>query len=119
MTNLLKETQEVMSDNNKTSRDIIFIGSERSGYSCSWEEYIVLANIEYDSGYGGAEIASDLILVFNDGSRLYRGEYDGSEWWDFMAIFKAPEEKHTIKRVKRTSYEYDLAEMNKDEQTTY
>jgi hypothetical protein len=41
-----------------------------------------MANINYDDGYGSNEILGSLVVV---GSYwwLSRGEYDGSEWWNF------------------------------------
>ncbi len=91
MTNLLVETKQKLKDIGKTPKDIIFIGSEQSGHQCSWDRFEVLANAEYDSGFGGREVAPDLIIVFSDGSRLDRGEYDGSEWWVYHPVFKIPE----------------------------
>lgn len=40
-----------------------------------------MADFEYDSGYGSAKIAEDLIIVLADGSYLGRSEYDGAEEW--------------------------------------
>jgi hypothetical protein len=34
----------------------------------------------YDAGYGGQELFG--FVVFEDGTWLERGEYDGSEWWE-------------------------------------
>ena len=36
----------------------------------------------YDDGFGGANV-EDVFIVFDDGSWLERGEYDGSEWWEY------------------------------------
>lgn len=36
----------------------------------------------YDNGYGGAEVP-ETYIVFNDNTWLSRGEYDGSEWWNY------------------------------------
>ncbi len=90
MTNLLKETTDIMLQYKKNPFDIIFIGSEHSGHSCTWEEFVVLADQEYYEGYGCTEVAIDLIIIFNDGSKMGRAEYDGSEWWNFMEPFKMP-----------------------------
>lgn len=92
MTNLLEETTNIMLGFEKSPDDIIFIGSESSGHSCTWEEFVVLANKDYHAGYGSAEVATDLIIVFNDGSRLDREEYDGAEWWEFRNPFQMPTE---------------------------
>ena len=39
----------------------------------------------YDNGYGAVEIAEDLIIE-GKGFRMIRGEYDGSEWWDYILL---------------------------------
>ena len=40
-----------------------------------------LETIEYDSGYGVQYLYG--VVVFNDGTWLERGEYDGAEWWQY------------------------------------
>jgi hypothetical protein len=99
MINLLNETKEAIKRSGHTIKNIIFIGSEGSGHSCTWEEFRDLANVEYDSGYGGQKVASDLIFVFEDGQKMWRGEYDGSEWWEFGSPFVMPENKLPIKSL--------------------
>lgn len=94
--NLLKETKEAISESGHNPSQIVFIGSEQSGHSCSWDEFVRLANVEYDDGYGAAEVAKDLIIVFRDGSKLWRREYDGSEWWAFSTPFRKPKRKKKI-----------------------
>ena len=91
MTNLLKETKEAIASSGHTEADIVFIGSESSGHQCTWAEFCVLADVDYDSGFGAAQVAQDLIVVFSDGQKLWRGEYDGSEWWEHSTPFKRPE----------------------------
>ena len=86
--NLLKDTKEFIEMLGYTPEDIIFIGSEQSGHSCSWDEYLLIANIDYKSGFGSQKIAHDLIIVFSDKSKLWRNDYDGSEWWEYLATFK-------------------------------
>lgn len=83
--NLLTETLEVMKDQGLLPEQIVYIGDGDS--SCSWEEYTKLADVNYDNGYGGAEIDENLIIVFDTGVEFYRGEYDGSEWWDVHTPF--------------------------------
>lgn len=92
MINFLEETTQVMLNNGKSPADIIFIGSESSGHSCSWEEFSILADRKYDSGFGDAKVAVDLTIVFKDGSRMKRKEYYGSEWWGVINPFKVPKE---------------------------
>ena len=48
------------------------------------EEYDVFTQSidrEYDSGYGGQELFG--FIWYEDGTWSSRGEYDGSEWWDW------------------------------------
>ena len=84
--NLKDETLVKFNLYDLSPQDIIFIGSLESGYSCSWDEFLELANIEYDEDYGSAEIMSDLVIIFRDDSKLIRESYDGSEWWAYHAI---------------------------------
>lgn len=79
--NLLQETLEVLKRNNKTPNDVKFVKTEK----ClgNWDEFAALANFEYDDGYKhGAEVETSLHIV-GDNWWLSRGEYDGSEWWNF------------------------------------
>lgn len=80
--NLLKETKRIIKRHGYTPDDIIFIGSYESGYSCDWQEYEKLADIEYDNDYGSQKIANDLTIILPYGLFLYRVEYDGKEWWE-------------------------------------
>src|SRR6185436_19639615 len=77
--------------------DIIFIGSEESAFECSWEQFQILANKTYDGGFGAQKVAADLIIVFSDGQTMTRGEYDGSEWWQFSKPFHRPAETKPMK----------------------
>ena len=99
MANLLKETLEDIKLSGHTIMDIIFIGSEESGYYCNWEEFTKLANQEYDDGFGAQEVATDLIIVFSDGSKMWRHEYDGSERWDYSTPFEMPQKVKQIKSL--------------------
>jgi hypothetical protein len=114
--NLLRETTAVINEFDHVSTEIVFIGSEGSGHSCTWEEFQTIANIEYDNGFGGQEIASDLIIVFSDGSRMYRNEYDGSECWAMVSAFKQPTVQLEITTVCSGRSWDTLANMNKIEE---
>ena len=83
MTNLLQETKNDILRSGHTIADIKFIGSADEEYACTWAEFEVLADVEYDSGYGSAEIAGDLVVRFTDGSHMRRYEYDGLDRWEF------------------------------------
>ncbi len=111
MINLLEETVDFILSNENSTKEIVFIGSERSGHSCTWEEFEKLSNIEYDNGYGGQEVAKDLIIVFSDGAKVRRSEYDGSEWWVYDTPFKMPEETKKIDSLIGGSWQ-NLEEIN-------
>ncbi|MBQ1392104.1 MAG: hypothetical protein IIY81_00915 [Lachnospiraceae bacterium] len=99
MENLLKETLEALEDNGKKEEDVIFVTNGKKAFS--WGRFKELAkNLIYDDGYGAVEINTELKIVGRDWW-LERGEYDGSEWWDF----KTPPER--IERCKDMSVTKD------------
>jgi hypothetical protein len=110
--NLLQETIRDLEDHGKTTNDVLWVGSIDAGW-LSWDEFAVIADFEYDAGYGGQEIASDLVVVGN-GWWLDRGEYDGSEWWNFQEPPKMPAEKGSITILTGSSWT-SLKEMNEKE----
>jgi hypothetical protein len=99
MTNLLEETKNAIKQSGHKPEDIIFIGSEESGHHCTWDLFCTLSDKEYYSGYGSPEVATDLIIVFSDGAKMWRGEYDGSEWWEYSTTFKMPKDLKSIKQL--------------------
>ena len=70
MANLLAETLVAIKSSGHTQKDIIFIGSEETGHQCTFKEFKVLADEEYDPSFGSAEVCTDLIIVFSDGSKM-------------------------------------------------
>lgn len=109
--NLLKETIRDIESSGHTIENIIFIGSEDSGHCCSWDEFMIIANVDYDSGFGMQYIASDLIIVFSDGSKMWRGEYDGAEEWVYSKPFVMPAIKKGMSSVIGDGWQ-DLSEIN-------
>ena len=98
-TNLLKETVAILQRHNKTPRDVRWIGSYNGIYSITWEQFEKMAAlIDYDSGFGGQRIASDLI-VNGENWWLEREEYDGSEWWEFRTQPIQKEETKSFQHV--------------------
>ena len=83
LTNFLEETEEAILDSGHKIEDVMFIGSSDGEYRLNYEEFKNIADFEYDDGYGGQEIAMDLIIYFKDKTYMKRGEYDGSEWWEY------------------------------------
>lgn len=97
--NFLDETKEKLEENHRKPEEIIFIGidgGKRNGESCSWTEFVIMANFKYDSGYGGNVINLHLVIHFDDGAVMRRVEYDGSEWWDYYSAFVLPKEKKSL-----------------------
>lgn len=88
MRNLLEETIEVLQRNGKTPKDVLWVGS-KSGIG-TWDKFEAIADFEYDDGYGGNEIHSSAKIVGPDWW-LERGEYDGSEWWEFKRRPEQPD----------------------------
>lgn len=41
-------------------------------------------DFDYDDGFGGQEVFGKIMLVTD--SWLERGEYDGSEWWEYKRV---------------------------------
>ena len=93
MSNLMLETWEILEHNGKEVSDIKWVGSK--DFSIGIDEFIKLANREYDDGYGGQEVAQDLVVVGDDWW-LERHDYDGSEWWEFKTLPQKPAQKRTI-----------------------
>ena len=92
--NLYEETVRKLRENGKTIADIIAV--QGGDFGITVEDFIELAkNTDYDDGYGGQEVASDL-LVIGKNWWLERAEYDGSEWWEFK---KYPKIKKNIQAV--------------------
>ena len=87
-TNLLAETLRDMAMADKSPADVQWVGSRDGKYAMQWGEFAELAKATiYDSGFGGQEIAPDLVVVGADWW-LERHEYNGSEWWEFKRLPK-------------------------------
>jgi hypothetical protein len=115
-TNLLQETITTIADSEHKEGDVAWVGSLDGNYAMSWERVRPLLDINYDSGFGGAEIADDLVVVFTDGSWLERGEYDGSEWWEFKQQPQQQAEAQGFTRVRGRGYPNMLAKHNTDDE---
>lgn len=63
------------------------------GYSeKEWEAFLAtLGGHDYDDGYGGQELFGN--IWFEDGTYADRGEYDGSEWWEYHKVPPKPIKK--------------------------
>lgn len=95
-TNLLEETKGMLKHGGYTPEDIVFIGVVQSGLSCTWREFEIMANRTYNAGFGCHNVLGDLTIAFSDGCRLERGEYDGTEWWEWVRPFKMPDNQQPL-----------------------
>jgi hypothetical protein len=103
MINLLTETLEVLTKNGKSEKDIIWLGCD--DFQITWENFKeVAAKADYDNGYGSSQVAPNLKIVGN-GFVMIRGEYDGSEWWDYYGTSETP-----IKTLKITALTINQAD---------
>ena len=109
MTNLLTETIKVLKEHGKTKKDVVWCGSEEYGF-CTFNEFITIANVEYNSGFGGQEIASDLVIVGKD-FWIERRECDESEWLEYKVIPTKPKNKVSFKSFTDGSWN-NLKEIN-------
>lgn len=96
MSNLLKETLELLERNNKKETDVKWVGT--TTHKTSWEDFKSKADTEYDSGFGSSKVAQDLLIV-GDNWWMERHEYDGSEWWEFKEIPNEPKETIELKAL--------------------
>lgn len=55
-----------------------------------FNSFLKRLDFKYNSGYGGQELYG--MIWYEDGTWSERGEYDGSEWWDYRAVPSIPEE---------------------------
>ena len=105
--NLLKETKEILKDNNKTINDIVWIGTSKHYIDIA--KFLEKANCEYDDSYGAPEVATNLKIV-GDNWWLERHEYDGSEWWEYKDLPKKPNKKIELKTLFANSIGWETLE---------
>lgn len=98
--NLLKETEEFLTNHDKSGEDVRYviclepdflkdIGTPKVDALGSWDDFVAFADFDYNPSYGGAEVNTDLKIVGDDWW-IERGEYDGSEWWEFKTLPQKP-----------------------------
>ena len=67
-------------NDNYITKDPILL---KEGYTpAEYEEFLAKLDFKYDSGYGGQELFGTVWLT-EENTWLERGEYDGSEWWEY------------------------------------
>ena len=91
--NLKTETIEALKYRGKTLYDIVAVCGV--DFQVPLENFLRYADTEYDNGYGGQEVASDLKIIGKD-FIMVRHEYDGMECWRYFST--VPPEK--VKNVR-------------------
>ena len=67
----------------------------REGHSIGeYEEFLHKLDFEYDNGYGG-QVLHGTVWLTEENTWLSRGEYDGSEWWEYNECPQVPNELKT------------------------
>ncbi|MCC4370582.1 hypothetical protein LMB49_10640 [Limosilactobacillus reuteri] len=104
--NIVEEIIELV--NGKTE-DIDWIGSSDGKKVMSWNEFNKKFNsLTYDNGFGGTEIAEDLVVIMKDGRWANRGGFDGAEW--FVEHW-AQDENTPIKQHDAVSFDQIVGKM--------
>ena len=64
----------------------------KEGYTSEeYQEFLHRIDFDYDAGYGGQELFGTVWLM-KPNTWLSRGEYDGSEWWEYNECPSVPDE---------------------------
>ena len=94
--NLWDETINKLKEYSLTWNDVDAVILENDGIIIPKGNFEELARkTNYDNGYGGVEIRSDLVLV-GWNWWLERAEYDGLEWWELKTKPFIP---HKVQKV--------------------
>jgi len=86
MRNMLQDTLFDIAESGHEPPDIVFIGNRERTYSLGyWSQFSKAINRDYDPN-GYHTLASDLVIVFNDHSLLYResDEDERAGWWEYL-----------------------------------
>ena len=93
-TSLLDETLGILKEHGKYENDIKYVRVKNikttdlsSFYAyVDWNSFKeAIKDYKYNRGYGVQYVWEDLRVVLYDGDYLERHEYDGSEWWVYVA----------------------------------
>lgn len=110
MAELIQETKDFIAALGYTKNDIQWIGGQDFAIpiDCFWDATPQI----YDAGYGWAEVAEDLKIVFKDNSWIERFEYDGAEHWNYKCCPKRPLRTVPVNNFISNHYESTLARIN-------
>ncbi|WP_074412913.1 hypothetical protein [Streptococcus suis] len=98
MRNLWEETINILKEHDKTFEGVRFI--QGRDFKITKENFEKVAKkTNYDSGYGSANVATDLVVVGKNWW-LERGEYDGAEWWNYK---ESPKQVNEVREISQLS----------------
>ncbi|MEZ9708621.1 hypothetical protein AB4254_08075 [Vibrio breoganii] len=102
--NFYRETISAIFDTGHALDDIKFIGIEKTGHCCTWEEFQALADFEYkQEGNILAIVDPELVIIFSDNTRMTRKYKNNAEIWSYTKAFSYPKEFKQLKSVKLSS----------------
>mgnify|MGYP000860813691 CR=1 FL=1 len=55
-----------------------------------YDKFLNKMDFNYDAGYGTQHVKG--VIWMQDGTWYDRGEYDGSEWWEYRSVPNIPKE---------------------------
>lgn len=110
--NLLEETLGYMEALGKTSEDVLCVRMTKDSglwrelddsypeeIIIDFDDFVSVANHEYDDDYGSNEVNWSTLILFKDNSAMRRWEYDGSEGWEYITLPKETPKKYSKKTV--------------------
>ena len=110
MAELIQETKDFIAALGYTKNSIQWIGGQdfTIPIDCFWNA----APQVYDAGFGWAEVAGDLVIVFKDNTWIERFEYDGAEHWVYKSCPVKPLKEKKVSKFISNRYESTLARIN-------
>jgi hypothetical protein len=63
-----------------------------------YNEFLSILDRDYNNGYGGQEL--DGMIWYEDGTWTTRGEYDGSEWYEYHEVPEIPDYLNRIDKIR-------------------
>jgi len=78
-------------------------GGKEINLTTGWDnndlmDFLNNLNFNYDSGYGSQNLFGNIWFI--DGTWASRGEYDGSEWWEYNICPEIPQHLNRIDKVR-------------------
>lgn len=81
-----KERYNKFTDSFNSESLILKVNHSKEDY----KDFLSNLDYNYDNGYGGQELHG--LIWYEDGTWSERGEYDGSEWWEYKSCPEIVEE---------------------------